>query len=313
MPVSADILKLDNIRKEINGRLVLDSICLNIKRDRNFGFLGPGGSGKSLLAGIIAGAYKPDKGELLVKVRSDGKNLTGIIPHIPAIYEDSTILGNLRFFGSLNGLKRKEFKSAAEHTLKLCGLAEKKKCFAAGLTALEKHKLNIACGIIHQPEIMLFDEPGYGLDPPERDLITGLVENIAAGRNTVLIFSRNSKTIESICSSAALICQGKIIASGTIDELRQMISSRAILRLCVDEIRNIDFQKLGKLSDVVSAGSSDSDLIIEFRTEKPALNSIFAELKKQKISVLSVCTDYPDLGTVFETLTGFNASDEEAG
>ncbi len=311
--MSADILKLDNIRKETNGKVVLDNICLNIKRDKNFGVLGPGGSGKSLLAGIIAGAFKPDKGELLVKVMSNGKNLTGIIPHIPAIYEDSTILGNLRFFGSLNGLKRKEFKSAADHALELCGLAEKKKSFAAGLTALEKHKLNIACGIIHKPEIIIFDEPGYGLDPPERDLITDLVGNITAERNTSLIFSRNSKTIESICSSAALICQGKIIASGTIDELRQMISGRALLRLSVDEIRTIDFHKLRKLPDVVSAGSSDSDLIIEFRTEKPALNSIFAELKKQKISVLSVCTDYHDLGTVFETLTGFSASAEEAG
>lgn len=311
--MAAEILKLDNIRKDINGLSVLSNICLNIKRNDNFGFLGPGGSGKSALAGIIAGVHKADSGEILCKIGGTGKNLTGIIPHKPAVYDDATVLGNLRFFGSLSGLKRKEFPPAADSVLETCGLSESKKKYAAGLTRLEKHRLNIACGIIHNPEIIIFDEPGYGLDPPERAIIIGLVRKISSRRNTVLLFSRQAHIIENICTKAALLCQGKIIASGKIDEIRKMISDKSVIRLRVSGMEQSLIQKLMNLPEVSSAGSTDSELIIEYRTEDSALNNIFTELKKQKVSVISAADDFHDLGTVFEALTGIKLNPIEAG
>lgn len=220
-----NILQVNHISKIYkNNKKALNDLSFTVKKGEILGFLGPNGAGKSTTISIIATLLKADEGSI---VYFDNKNLSakeikkrlGIVPQEIAIYEDLSAYENVKFFASLYGIKRKLLDKKVLTALTKVGLLERKadkpKTFSGGM----KRRLNIACAIAHEPELLIFDEPTVGIDPQSRNHILTAIKEMRATGATIIYTTHYMEEVQQLCDRIIIMDGGNVLLNDTLQHI----------------------------------------------------------------------------------------------
>jgi ABC-2 type transport system ATP-binding protein len=231
------MLKVEALSKNYGDIVAVDEISFASGKGTIFGLLGPNGAGKSTTINCISGLLQPTSGHASVgghDVVSDGKaarrNL-GVVPQELALYEDLSAIENLRYWGKAYGLRGQELNSRVEEVLEHIGLGDRAKDLPKEFSGGMKRRLNFGCGIVHKPAVILMDEPTVGVDPQSRARLFDLIEAERDAGACILYTTHYMEEAERLCDSLAIIDHGKLIAKGTVEELRAQLGARDVLHL----------------------------------------------------------------------------------
>ena len=239
--VMETILKTIDLTKKYDNKAVVDNLNIEIKEGEIFGLLGPNGAGKSTTMNMICNIVKPDYGsvEFMGKdFRKNKKELSkdlGYIPQNLAIHGSLKAWENVELFTSLYGIKGEKLKKRIDEALLYVGLSDRRNDYARKFSGGMKRRLNIACAIGHHPRLLIFDEPTVGIDPQSRNFILEKIKESNKNGATVIYTSHYMEEVEAICTRIAIMDNGKIIASGTSDELKKLV---------VDDISKITLEEV---------------------------------------------------------------------
>lgn len=221
------VMELQNMRKSYGTREVLKGISFQVQKGDVIGLLGPNGAGKSTLTKIIAGIEKADKGAVLFhgeNIEKDSINFKkrlGVVPQDIALYEDLSAYDNVKFFGSLYGYRGVELRNRIEEVLAFVGLWDRRKECPLKFSGGMKRRLNIACSVVHSPEILIMDEPTVGIDPQSRNHIMQLIRTLQSRGTTVIYISHYIEEIEELCNRVIIMDYGRILVDGKKDIVKE--------------------------------------------------------------------------------------------
>lgn len=217
-----NLLRVEHLRYEYGERVAVDSVSLEINKGEIFGLLGPNGAGKTTTISCIAGLLSRWQGEIYFNAEPFRPSLhpkhrgaLGIVPQELAVYENLSAAENLLFFAKLCGVNASERRTRVQELLRFAGLEDRQKELVSQFSGGMKRRLNLACGLIHRPTLVLMDEPTVGVDPQSRN---HLFESILAIRDTgtsVLYTTHYMEEAERLCDRVAIMNEGKVIACGT--------------------------------------------------------------------------------------------------
>jgi ABC-2 type transport system ATP-binding protein len=230
------VLAVEGLEKKYGDLVAVHDVSFTAEPGQIFGLLGPNGAGKSTTIGCISGLLEPTAGRArvlghdVVRERRAAREQLGVVPQELALYEDLSATENLRYWGSAYGLRGIELKQRVHEVLVATGLLDRArepvKRFSGGM----KRRLNLGCGIVHQPLVLLLDEPTAGVDPQSRVRLLDLVRQQVAGGACVLYTTHYMEEAEALCDRIAVIDHGRIIAAGTLAELHSMVGESDVLR-----------------------------------------------------------------------------------
>jgi ABC-2 type transport system ATP-binding protein len=279
-----------------------------------FGLLGPNGAGKSTTINCISGLLTPTAGNVAVSghdVVKDGKaarRSLGVVPQELALYEDLPAVDNLRYWGKAYGLRGKALEDRVATVLEHIGLADRAKDLPKKYSGGMKRRLNFGCGIVHQPMVLLLDEPTVGVDPQSRARLFDLVEAARDAGACVLYTTHYMEEAERLCDSLAIIDHGKIIAQGTVDELKAQLGARDALQLTgrfPDGTTRKAIESLaGEIADLEVLNHSDDTLLLTLSSASQHLPRIFAAVGDSGGHITETSLRSPNLETLFLLLTG---------
>ena len=224
------LLKTTDLTKKYGNKVVVDNLNLEIRKGEVFGLLGPNGAGKSTTMNMICSIVRPTLGDVELFGKDLGKDKKEILKKIGYIPQELAIHGSLKawenveLFTSLYGVKGSELKKRVNESLEYVGLLDRRGDLAKNFSGGMKRRLNIACAIGHHPELLIFDEPTVGIDPQSRNFILDKIRESNENGATVIYTSHYMEEVEAICTRIAIMDNGKIIATGTSEELKKMIT-----------------------------------------------------------------------------------------
>lgn len=213
-------LQLQKIRHSYGTTVALNGVDLQVGSGEFFGFLGPNGAGKSTLMKIVAGFLQPDSGEVVISGRSvygaerSGRNTLGYVPQEIALYETLSPMENLSIFGHLQGVTGSKLRGQIELQLQAVGLWDRRKDLVKTFSGGMMRRLNIAAALLHQPDILLCDEPTVGIDPQSRNAIFSYLAELNRQGITVLYTTHYMEEVERLCDRIAIIDHGCLLACG---------------------------------------------------------------------------------------------------
>jgi ABC-2 type transport system ATP-binding protein len=293
----------------------VDGVSFTAKPGEIFGLLGPNGAGKSTTIGCISGLLTPTGGRVRVMghdVVRDGtraRQALGVVPQEIALYEDLSAIDNLHYWGGAQGLRNPQLRERCQVVLEATGLidraAEPVKQFSGGM----KRRLNFACGIVHSPKVLLLDEPTAGVDPQSRVRLLDLVRDQANAGVAVLYTTHYLEEAEALCTRLAIVDRGKLIAAGTLEELRAMMGERDLLRLTgafqpalvEGALKHLNGSQAEAI-EIVTATQDQLTLSLTGAARK--LAAIFSALEAVGAEVRGTTLTQPSLESLFIKLTG---------
>jgi ABC-2 type transport system ATP-binding protein len=225
------MLQVDRLSKRYGDRVAVDGISFSIAQGETVGLLGPNGAGKTTAIAMISGISRPDGGAVslggvsLAQNANALKRRVGLVPQDLALYEELSAWANLELFGGLYGLGAAELKPRAEAALALVGLDDRRgdrvKTFSGGM----KRRLNIAGALLHEPDLILLDEPTVGVDPQSRNAIFDNLEELKRRGKTLLYTTHYMEEAERLCDRVLILDHGKLLADDTVAHFRQRFSN----------------------------------------------------------------------------------------
>ncbi len=231
------MLQAEHLVKQYGDFTAVDDVSFNAGKGSVFGLLGPNGAGKSTTISCISGLLAPTSGHVSVAGHdtvAEGKaarKSLGIVPQELALYEDLPAVENLRYWGKAYGMRGPQLEARVKNVLDYIGLADRARDLPKTFSGGMKRRLNFGCGIVHKPAVLLLDEPTVGVDPQSRARLFDLVEAERDAGACVLYTTHYMEEAERLCDSLAIIDHGKIIAQGTVAELKAKLGARDALQL----------------------------------------------------------------------------------
>ena len=308
------MLAVEHLVKEYGDLRAVDDVSFEARAGTVFGLLGPNGAGKSTAINCISGLLTPTAGRIAVSghdVVKDGKaarQSLGIVPQELALYEDLPAVDNLRYWGKAYGLRGKPLEDRVATVLELIGLADRAKDLPKEYSGGMKRRLNFGCGVVHQPKVLLLDEPTVGVDPQSRAKLFDLVEAARDAGACVLYTTHYMEEAERLCDSLAIIDHGKTIAHGTVAELKAQLGARDALQLngqfpdsatreAIDGLRQ-------DIADLEILSQAEDSLLLTLTAASQHLPEIFAAVGRAGGNVTETSLRSPNLETLFLLLTG---------
>ena len=304
------LIQIDGLRKTYDTLVAVDNVSFEVRDGEVFGLLGPNGAGKTTTINMICGVLQPDGGSVLV----DGRDIwteprrvkkdLGVVPQEISVYEDLTARDNLSFWGSLYGLAGSELSSRIDESLGRLGLAEragdKVRTFSGGM----KRRLNLCMGLIHRPRFLLLDEPTVGIDPQARLNILDVIREVAEAGTTVLYTTHYMDEAEQLCDRIAIIDHGRILASGTLDDLTRTAGEAEVLKLGGDFSGKAARDELHRIDGVRILRADDASAVLAIEPDGPGLLAVLPKVLEGDLEVDDVSIQQPNLQNVFIALTG---------
>lgn len=236
------ILKADGLTKKFDNKAVVDHVSLEIRKGEVFGLLGPNGAGKSTTMNMICSLLKPTAGNIelfgmdMKKNNKEIKSKIGYIPQELAIHGNLKAWENVELFTSLYNVKGQALRDAVDEALEFVELKDKRNLFAKTFSGGMKRRLNIACALGHKPELLIFDEPTVGIDPQSRNFIMERIKYANEQGTTIIYTSHYMEEVEALCTRIAIMDNGKIIACGTKEELKDMVRKEGEGDISLEEV-----------------------------------------------------------------------------
>ncbi|MBP1969083.1 ABC-2 type transport system ATP-binding protein [Virgibacillus natechei] len=310
------IAEMSNIVKRYGSSRVLDHVDIVIDEGEILGLLGPNGAGKTTLIHSLAGLIKTDSGEIKVFNEELQRNLStikskiGLVTQEVTVFEDLTARENLEFFGGIYGLRGEELKKRVEETLRFVGLMDRAKQLPTKFSGGMKRRLNIACALVHEPKLIIMDEPTVGIDPQSRNHILESIRKLQQNGTTILYTTHYIEEVQAIASRVVVMDQGHVIAEGTVDELVENIQHEEKVQLEVEEGSEELAEQLQKINGVKQVIRNGDRFSIISRTGSGNLDRVLT-VAKSTGGVKSINVEKPTLEDVFLTLTGKTLRDRE--
>ena len=305
------MLQVDDLRKEFKTTLAVDGVNLFIDEGESVGLLGPNGAGKSTTISMISSLLKPTSGEIHFKGKNILKNpeairpVLGLVPQEIALYEELTALENMRFFGRTYGLSGEKLNKKVAEVLELVGLSDRKKDKIKEYSGGMKRRINMAVALMHDPQILIMDEPTVGIDPQSRNYILDMVRDLNLSKNMTIIYtSHYMEEVEKLCDRVYIMDHGQVIASGSQMELKGILSSEETLLVEVLE-KSKDFEnKLSLHKSIKGLAESNGGYKIITGKGQDLFSDIFDLAKENEVKIKGVHVKTPTLEDVFLHLTG---------
>jgi len=218
-----NILSISNLNKQYTNSRALDNVSLQVPAGSIFGLLGPNGAGKTTLLRIINNILSKDSGSVLINGQEAGWNtshLLGYMPEERGLYEKMRVVDQIRYFGRLKGMDIKTINSNMEEYLEIFNLTADRNRRIKELSKGNQQKVQIVATIVHQPALVILDEPFSGFDPINSHLLTQLIERLRDKGTTVMLSSHNMAAVESMCTHIALIDHGHVLLNGKLNEIK---------------------------------------------------------------------------------------------
>jgi len=303
------IIEIRTISKSYADFKVLDNVSLNIEKGVIFGLLGPNGAGKSTLIKVLSCQSKPSSGHAYISgldVVSDKKevlSIIGVVPQENSFYDELTINENLMFFGSLYHISPIDIKKRSHIILSMLKLEEKSNIRASNLSGGMKTRLNIACALIHRPEVLILDEPSVGLDPVSRKALWETIRAVNNEGTTILITTHYMEEADLLCDRILIMNRGKIVIEGTQDELKRKVGEKVVLIISSPGKYEAIENEVASLEKVTSCIENVKGLKITHTDELP-LQVIFEIFKSHGERIINVGSSSPSLEDVFIHASG---------
>ncbi len=222
------MIQVKNLRKEFGTKVAVDDVSFKVEKGEVLGCLGPNGAGKSTTMRMITGYFRPTSGSVslggidMLEQPEKAKQILGYLPENAPLYSDMTVASFLGFCAELRGIHGAAKIKAIDRVLELCFLENVRNQSVDTLSKGYRHRTCFAQSIIHDPEVLILDEPTDGLDPNQKHEVRGMIKRM--GQNKAIIFSTHIlEEVEAACSRAIIIDRGKVIADGTPDQLKKLV------------------------------------------------------------------------------------------
>ncbi len=303
-------IEIKDIVKNYGDKRSVDHLNLTIERGEVFGLLGPNGAGKSTTIKMICGLLASDQGEISIDGLSvkkhplEVKRRIGIVPQELAIYENLSARENLVFFGKLYGLRGRELANRVDEALAFVGLADRQKDKPGSFSGGMKRRLNIACAVVHEPKLIIMDEPTVGIDPQSRNHILESVRLLNQNGTTVIYTSHYMEEVEAISSRIGIIDHGQLIAQGQLKDLIAQVEEKEKLQIETEHMTDAAEQEIERHPSVKRLNRDHDMLEIYLDHSQAYLQDILFILSKHDVRIVSLRSIEPDLESLFLTLTG---------
>lgn len=304
------MIKVNGITKSYEEIEALKNISFSIKKGEIFGLLGPNGAGKSTTINILSSLIAPDKGDILFDGISSIKNLKtskskiGIVPQEIALYEELSAFDNLLFWGSLYDIPKIELHQRVIDVLEMVGLTDRKndkiKTYSGGM----KRRINIASSILHNPKILLMDEPTVGVDPQSRNHVFEVIERLNKEGMTILYTTHYMEEAERLCDTIAIIDNGEIITQGTLKELRNSANVGDLLTILLVNGEGSSISEIQSAIPSYSYNIDSNSIQVECENIGKEISSIINKIQNAGGVIESIDTDRANLESIFLKLTG---------
>lgn len=236
------MIEIKDVTKSYGRQKVLQNVSFEIMEGELFGLLGPNGAGKSTLIDILTGIQSMDSGEIFINGKSiktdkvEIRKQLGLVPQDIALLEELNAVDNLEYFGGLYGLAGAELKNQIEKLLEVAGLTDKKKEKVKNYSGGMKRRLNIAVAMLHNPSILILDEPTVGVDAQSRQHIFDYIQSLAEQGTTILYTSHYMEEIETLCKRVFILDLGEEVAYGTKEEVKKLVGHTQTVSLTLDRV-----------------------------------------------------------------------------
>lgn len=309
-----EFLAVKNLIKNYGDFCAVDDLSFSVYEGEIFGLLGPNGAGKSTTMNVITSLSDFSKGSVsvngmdIVKNKDRVKQIIGMVPQEIAVYPFLSAEENVKFFASLYGLRGTVLKEAAAEALEFVGLSDRAKMKPKQMSGGMKRRLNIACGIAHNPKLIIMDEPTVGVDAQSREHILNSIKALRDRGATVIYTSHYMNEVEAICDRIAIIDHGRFIACGTERELISLVSDIKTLKIFTGFPAGFDkngfVSELAKLPDVKGGKADGNEVTLEVSGTCRDFSLILEYMRKRNLPISGLSTESINLEDVFIALTG---------
>lgn len=303
------VLDIQHLSKKYGKKTALEDITFSVPEGTCFGLLGPNGAGKSTTMKILTGIVEADQGTAIVLGMNSNENQlaikqqVGYVPQSITLYEDLNAYDNLLFFGQMYGVKGSQLKERITTVLTQTGLLDRAKDKVKEYSGGMKRRINIAAALLHDPKILILDEPTVGIDPQSRNHIFDMIRTLKENGVTIIYSTHYMEEVEALCDEIAIIDNGKIIIQGNLKNLLEQHSKKSIF------IETDHIEQLKKLTHVKKMTAKDEGWMIESDHPMALLQDILATCAEKGFEIRELEMMRATLESVFLSLTGTSLRD----
>ncbi|WP_236625069.1 ABC transporter ATP-binding protein [Rhodopirellula sp. SWK7] len=295
--------------------MALDGVSFELRQGERLAYLGPNGAGKTTMIRCLSGRTRSDAGtiELMGQPvnRASARDTLGLVPQEIALYGDLTTRENLFAFGRFHGLRGSELKRSVDWALQWTGLADRGDDLVSTFSGGMKRRINLACGVLHQPEVLLLDEPSVGVDPQSRQRIFTMLDQLSERGTSILLTTHHLDEAETQCDRIVIVDRGRVVATGTFDELlRQTIGSDRNVTVRLDRVlRGAGNEPLATCGLTMTVKPGEQSVSAKLPEIAVGLPRLIDAVGAAGYGVIDVEVQSPSLHHVFLHLTGHELRD----
>lgn len=316
------MVEIEELTKRYGRFLALDHVNFHINKGDIFGFVGPNGAGKTTTMRIMCGLIKATSGNVVIdgvnvlKRPAEVKRLIGYVPDFFGVYDNLKVMEYMAFYGSMYGMRKADVIDASERLLELVNLQDKHEAFVDSLSRGMKQRLCVARSLIHDPELLILDEPGSGLDPRSRVEMWNLLKRLSAMGKTIMISSHILPELSEMCDSIGVLDHGRMVASGNVDEILDQSDAVSPVRIkgymlgmsaetSMDRISVIIKERF----DVDRIIVRDDEIFVYYTGSRERDSELLRSLVDNGVHIHQFYRDRGDLESLFLEITGGGSND----
>ena len=316
------MVEIGELTKRYGRFLALDHVNFHINKGDIFGFVGPNGAGKTTTMRIMCGLIKATSGNVVIdgvnvlKRPAEVKRLIGYVPDFFGVYDNLKVMEYMEFYGSMYGMRKADVVDASERLLELVNLQDKHEAFVDSLSRGMKQRLCVARSLIHDPELLILDEPGSGLDPRSRVEMWNLLKRLSAMGKTIMISSHILPELSEMCDSIGVLDHGRMVASGNVDEILDHSDAVSPVRIkgymlgmsaetSMDRISVIIKERF----DVDRIIVRDDEIFVYYTGSRERDSELLRSLVDNGVHIHQFYRDRGDLESLFLEITGGGSND----
>ena len=306
---TSHMIKINGLSKNYGSLAALVNLKLDIAPGDIFGFIGPNGAGKTTTMRILATLLEPTAGQAFIdgmdvtRKGQDVRRQVGYMPDFMGVYDDLKVFEYLEFFAAAFGISRSKRKTIVEGVLELTDLTGKKAVTVDSLSRGMQQRLGLARVLIHDPKVLILDEPASGLDPRARIEIRELLRELKRMGKTIMISSHILSELEEICDHVGIIEHGKLVFSGTMDEIKDQMGLQSQVRVSVAADTDKAFELLSALPQIKEVKRENAHIAITFAETENTDGLIARTLVKGGLDIISIEPEHLKLDDAFLQLT----------
>lgn len=304
------VVLVENLVKRYREMLALDHFNLQVSEGEILGLLGPNGCGKTTAINCMLSLLKYDKGEIRIfgeKMRPDSyelKRKIGVVPQEVSVLQNLTVYENIDYFCGLYVDDPKERKRLIEEAIEFVDLGDYRKFFPKKLSGGLKRRLNIACGIVHKPQLIFLDEPTVAVDAQSRNFMLEGIKQLRERGSTIIYTTHYLEEVEMLCDHIVIMDKGKNIAEGTKSELIDMIGMSEKVLVDFLNLSKKQEERLRKQPRVSSLMKKEEGYVLEFQKGGDNLTELLDFIRRENLLYHDLYSQKPSLNDVFLALTG---------